>query len=96
MGPALETFLQMLVILVIALGAVAFFTRPLWARMVRYLKAWYERDQRAEAEQKWEIECRKKAEQELRQFCHEDEKDRTKRESFIQVNAAGKDNQDAS
>ena len=64
-GPALETFLGVLLLGVLILGGLALFTRPLWPRITRYFRVWYERDMRAEEQRKAEVESRKKAEEEL-------------------------------
>lgn len=72
-GPALETFIQALLIALVAVVALGFVTRPLWRRLYRTLKAWNLRDLEREAEQRRESANRRKAEAELREFCHEDE-----------------------
>ena len=72
-GPALETFIQALLIVLAVVAALGFVTRPLWRRLYRYLKAWHLHDLEREEEQKRETANRRKAEAELREFCHEDE-----------------------
>ena len=65
MGPALETFLTLIGIALLLLGAAALFLRPVWPRIVRYFRAWYERDMRMEEEMKRQEQCRRQAEAEV-------------------------------
>src|SRR5690242_17202095 len=73
MGPALETFLTVFLIILVALALLGALTRPFWKRCTRFFVRWYESDMRAEQERRREQQQRKQAEQELRQFCHDED-----------------------
>ena len=64
-GPAVETFLGIIFLILLILGAIGWFLRPTFPRFSRFLKNWYERDILIEAEQKRQAEHRKTAEKEI-------------------------------
>jgi hypothetical protein len=69
MGPALETFLTFLGIAVLVIAAFAWFLRPLWVRIWRFFRRWYEADRIREQALKRQEEFRKQAEQEVEQWA---------------------------
>lgn len=71
-GPALEVFLTAVGLVLIALAGFAFLTKPFWPRIATYFRRWYERDMRLEQQQREEAECRRKAQMEMREYCHDD------------------------
>lgn len=72
MGAGAETFLTLVFVLLLVLGVLAFATRPLWKKIFRYFKAWIERDRLEEERERLERECRKKALEEISEYCHDD------------------------
>jgi hypothetical protein len=48
-GPALETFLQLVGLLVVLVAVFVVAARPFWPRLVRLFRQWAERDRRQEA-----------------------------------------------
>ena len=72
MGPALEVFLTAVGLVLLALVGCALLTKPFWPRLVGYFRRWYERDKWLEQQQREEAECRRKAQQEMREYCHDD------------------------
>lgn len=71
-GPALEVFLTAVGLVLLALAGLAFLTKPFWNRIATYFRRWYERDMRLEQQQREEAECRRKAQMEMREYCHDD------------------------
>jgi hypothetical protein len=65
MGPALETFLTVVFIFVLAVGALAYLGRPVWHRVWQFLKGWYQADQMREEALRRQAEYRKEAEKEV-------------------------------
>ena len=65
MGPALETFLTVVFIVVLAVGAMAYLGRPVWHRVWLFLKGWYQADQMREEALRQQAEYRKEAEKEV-------------------------------
>lgn len=71
-GPALETFLTLIGLVLLVIIGIGLLTRPFWKRMVQFFRRWYERDLRLEQQQREEAECRRKAQQEIGAYCHDD------------------------
>ena len=65
MGPALETFLTVVFIVVLGVGALAYLGRPVWHRVWRFLKGWYQADEMREEALRRQAEFRKEAEKEV-------------------------------
>ena len=71
-GAAFETFLSILLLVVLVIGIIAFATKPFWGRIARYFKNWIEHDRLLEEQQRLERECRQNAQAEMREYCHDD------------------------
>ena len=65
-------FLTAVALVLLALVGCAFATKPFWPRIATYFRRWYERDMRLEQQQREEAECRRKAQLEMREYCHGD------------------------
>ena len=72
MGPALETFLGMALLIGLMLAGVVMLTRPFWPRIANYFRRWHERDTQLEQRQREEADCRARARQEVGELCHDD------------------------
>lgn len=73
MGPAAETFLLILLVVALVLGATGWLFRPQIKRAVRYFRDWAERDKREEERARAEKVQREQAEAELREKLVEDD-----------------------
>lgn len=87
MGPAFETFLTALGILLLILVALGFLLRPLWPRVARFFRRWYARDLLREEARKAELAGRQKAEKEVQTWVNSEVDPPVE-----QVNTLGKDN----
>lgn len=54
------------------LAGVGLLTKPFWKRIATFFCRWWERDMRAEQRRREEAECRRKAQEEVSEFCHDD------------------------
>jgi len=72
-APGLESNLLVVLLVLGALGGLAWILRPQLKRAFRYFQAWAERDAREEQEQKAQEALRQKAEAEVREYFHQDE-----------------------
>ncbi len=68
-----ETYLLALLVVLGALGALAWALRAQLKRAGRYFLAWIDRDRRAEEEARQEAALRQEAEREVKTYLHEDE-----------------------
>jgi hypothetical protein len=73
MGPVGGTYALVVLIVLGALGALAWILRPQLRRASRYIVAWIERDRRAEQEAFAQKHQRQEAEKEVQHFLHEEE-----------------------
>src|SRR2546421_12822278 len=69
MGPAFETFLTAALIILVALGLLGWFGRPLWLRIWAFFRRWYEADSIRERALKEQETFRKQAEQEVERWA---------------------------
>lgn len=74
MGPALETFLGVALLIALTVGGAVLMTRPFWLRIANYFRRWHERDMRLEQQQREEADCREKARREVGELCHDAER----------------------
>lgn len=74
MGPALETFLGVALLIALIVACGGWMTRPFWPRIANYFRRWYERDMRLEQQQREEADCREKARWEVGELCHDAER----------------------
>ena len=72
MGAGLETFLSLLLIVLLVIGGIALATKPFWKRIARFFHNWIEHDRLLEEQQRREKECRRKAQEEIQEYCHDD------------------------
>ena len=66
-----KRFLTVVGIVLFVLVGVGLLTKPFWKRIATYFRRWWERDMRAEQQQREEAECRRKARQEVSELCHD-------------------------
>jgi hypothetical protein len=64
-GPAAETFLTIVLIAAVVLGALAYLGRPVWRRIWLFLKGWYEADRLHEENLKQQAAFRAQAAREI-------------------------------
>lgn len=73
MGPALETLLGAIFLVLLGLGVLIYLSRPLWPRVARFFHAWQERDTALEREQQMDREHRRAAEDDIRKRLGEED-----------------------
>ena len=73
LGPGFETNLLVVLLVLGILAGFAWVLRAPLRRAYRYLIAWAEKDRREEEEQRKDTVLRQKAEEEVKQYFHQDE-----------------------